>query len=193
MGKEIGRSFKYNRSKISTPTFKKPVLSSSANHTSYTTNSTPTFMPHQVQHKESTSIQNKVNTSNTYDIHSCVTPQKQNISFQATSTPPCLTPLITTLPLLPVELPKTTYLPPLGKEYLRFQVDNKSPHADQCVKLRVLNKVIDSILSINTSEQQCVVMKCMSSHVLKSTCSMSLLSIFHREYFSLFSIVSTCL
>ena len=26
-----------------------------------------------------------------------------------------LTPLITTLPLLPVELPKTTHLPPLGK------------------------------------------------------------------------------
>ena len=24
-----------------------------------------------------------------------------------------------------------------------FQVDNKSPHAAQCVKLRVLNKVID--------------------------------------------------
>ena len=37
MGKDIGRSHKYNRSKISTPTLKKPVLSSSANHTSYTT------------------------------------------------------------------------------------------------------------------------------------------------------------
>ena len=161
MGKEIGHFYKYNPPKIASPTLKKPVLSFSANHISYTTNSTPTFMPHQVQHKDSTSIQNKVNISNTDDIHSCVTPQKQNISVQATTTPPRLTPLITTLPLLPVELPKTTQLPPLGKEYLCFQVENKSPYVAQCVKSRVLNKVIDSILYINTFEQQCVVIKCM--------------------------------
>ena len=145
MGKDIGRSYKYNRSKISIPTLKKPVLSSSENHTSYTTNLTPTIMSHQLQHKDSAYIQDKVNISNTDDIHSCVTPRKQNISVQATYTPPRLTPLITTLPLLPVELPKTTQLPPLGKEYFCFQVDNKYPHAAQCVKSRVLNKVIDSI------------------------------------------------
>ena len=58
MGKEIGRSYKYYRSKISTPTVKKPVLSSLANHTSYTTNSTPTIMSHQLQYKDSTAIQN---------------------------------------------------------------------------------------------------------------------------------------
>ena len=102
MGNEIGRSYKYYQSKISTPTLKKPVLSSSANHTSYSTNSTPTIMSHQLQHKDSTSIQNTVDISNTDDIQSCVTPRKQNISVQATSTPPRLTPLITTLPLLPV-------------------------------------------------------------------------------------------
>ena len=159
MGKDIGRTFKYNRSKISRPTLKKPVLSSSANHTSYTTNLTPTIMSHQLQHKESTSIQNTVKISNTDDIHSCVTTRKQNISVQATYTPPRLTPLITTLPLLPVELPKKTQLPPLGKEYLCFQVDNKSPHAAQCVKSRVLNNVIDSILSIKSFEPQRVVIK----------------------------------
>ena len=161
MIKDVGRSFKYNRSKISCPTLKKPVLSSSSNHTSYTTNLTPTIMSHQLQHKESTSIQNTVNISNTEDIHSCVTPQKQNISVQATYTPPCLTPLITTLPYLPVELPKTTHLPPLGKEYLFFHADKKYPHAAQCVKSRVLKKVVDSILSINTFEKQCAVIKCM--------------------------------
>ena len=101
MGKEIGCSYKYNRSKISSPTLKKPALSSSAAHTSYTTRSTPTIMYHQLQHKDSTSIKNTVNISSTYDIHSCVTPLKQNISVQATSTPLRLTPLITTLPLLP--------------------------------------------------------------------------------------------
>ena len=42
-----------------------------------------------------------------------------------------------------------------------FQVDNKSPHAAQCVKSRVLKKFIDSILSINTFEQQCFVIKCL--------------------------------
>ena len=118
-------------------------------------------MSHQLQHNDGTFIQNTVNISNTDDIHSCVTPRKQNISVQATSKPPCLTPLITTLPLLHVELPKTTHLPPLVKEYLCFQVDNKSPHAAQCVKSRVLNRVIYSILYMNTLEQQCVVMKCM--------------------------------
>ena len=115
MVKEIGCSYKYYRSKISTPTLKKPVLSSSANYASYTTNLTPTIMSHQLQHEDSTSIQNTLEISNTDDIHSCVTPRKQNISFQVTSTPPQLTPLITTLPHLPVELPKTTHLPPLGK------------------------------------------------------------------------------
>ena len=114
MGKEMGRSYKYDRSKISTPTLKKPVLSSSENHTSYTTNSTPTIMSYQLQHKDSTSIQNTLDISNTDDIHYCVTPWKQNISVQAKYTPPRLTPLITTLPLPPVELPKTTQLPPLG-------------------------------------------------------------------------------
>ena len=56
MGKEIGRSYKYYRSEIYNSTLKKPVLSSSENHTSYTTNSTPTIMSNQLQHKYSTSI-----------------------------------------------------------------------------------------------------------------------------------------
>ena len=74
MGQKNGRSYKYYQSKISTPTLKKPVLSSSVNHASYTTNSTPTIMSRQLQHKDSTSIQNTVDISNTDDIHSCVTP-----------------------------------------------------------------------------------------------------------------------
>ena len=115
MGKNIGCYYKYNRSQISSPTLKKPVLSSSAAHTSYTTNLTPTIMSHQLQHKDRSSIQNLVNISNTYDTHSCVTPRKQNISYQTTYKPPRLTPLITTLPLLHVELLKTTHLPPLVK------------------------------------------------------------------------------
>ena len=115
MGKEIGLDFKYNPSEISTPTLKKSVLLSSANNTSYAGNLTRTVISSQLENEDSTAIQNTSDISNTDDIHSCVTPRKQNISVQATSTIPRLTPLITTLPIAPVELPKTTELPPVGK------------------------------------------------------------------------------
>ena len=129
MGKDIGRFYKHNRPKSSSLTLKKPALSSSANHTSCITISNPPITSHPRQHKGSASNQDKLNISNTDDIHSYVTPKRHNISVQATSTPPRLTPLITTLPILPIEVPKTTHLPPLGKECLCFQVDKKSLHA----------------------------------------------------------------
>ena len=106
MGKEIGRYFKYNWSKISTPTL--------TDHTSSASNLTPTFISYHLDNKDSTKIQNKNNTSNIDDIHSCLTPQKKYI-FQTTSTPPRLTPLNTTLPVSPVELHTTTKLNPVGK------------------------------------------------------------------------------
>ena len=59
---------------------------------------------------------------------------KKNYGEQATSTPPYLTPLNTTLHIAPVELHKTKQLPPSGKEYLCFQINSKPPHAAQCVK-----------------------------------------------------------
>ena len=51
MGKDIGRSYKYNQSKISTPTLKKPVLSSSSNYTSYTTSLSQTIISAQIENK----------------------------------------------------------------------------------------------------------------------------------------------
>ena len=102
-------------SKISTPTLKKPVLSSSSNYTSHTTSLSQTIISSQLENKDSTAIRNTSYISNTDHSHSCVTPRKQNISVQATSTPPCLTPLITTLPLAHIELTKTAELPPFGK------------------------------------------------------------------------------
>ena len=74
MDKDIGRYYKYNRSKIPTPTLKKTVLSSSANHTSYTTSLSQTIVSYQLENKDSTSIQNMSEISNTDYIHSCVTP-----------------------------------------------------------------------------------------------------------------------
>ena len=161
MVKDIGRFYKNNRPKQSTPTFKRPVLSSSAAHASYVSNSTGTSISSQLDNKDITKNQNRNNTSNTDDIHSCVTPRKINYSVQATSTTTRLTPLNTTLTIAPVELHKTKQLPSAGKEYLFFQINRRSSHAAQCVKSRILNKAIYYILSIDTFEQQCVVVKCM--------------------------------
>ena len=82
------------------------------NHTSYTTTSTRTVISSQFEHKNIIEIQNTLDILNTDDINSCVTPPKQNISVQVKSTPPRLTPLIDTVPLAPVELPKITELYP---------------------------------------------------------------------------------
>ena len=73
-----------------------------------------------------------------------------------------MTPLNTTLPIAPVELHKTKQLTPAGKEYLCFQIKSKYPHAAQCVKSHILSKTIDYILSIETFEQKCAMIKCMS-------------------------------
>ena len=72
-----------------------------------------------------------------------------------------MTPLKTTLHIAPVELHTTTKLPPDGKEYLCFYINSKSTHAAQCVKSQILNKAIDYIPSIDTFEQQFVLIKFM--------------------------------
>ena len=63
-------------SKLSTSTLKKPVLSSSASHTSFASNLRRTSISSQLDNKDNTINQNKKNTSNIDDIHSFVTPQK---------------------------------------------------------------------------------------------------------------------
>ena len=79
---------------------------------------TQTYISLHLDNKDITINQNKNNTSNTDDIHSCVTPRKQKYSVYATSTPPHFTPLNTTLHIAPVELHTTTKLTPVNKEYL---------------------------------------------------------------------------
>ena len=56
---------------------------------------------------------------------------------------------------------KKKQLPPAGKEYLCFQINERSSHTAQCVKSRILNKAIDFILSIDTFEKQRILIKCM--------------------------------
>ena len=40
-----------------------------------------------------------------------------------------------------------------------FQKDGKTAQAARCIKSRIMTKVIDYVLSIDTFEQQCVVLK----------------------------------
>ena len=49
---------------------------------------------------------------------------------------------------------------------MRFQIYGKTSQAAKCVKSRIMTKVIDYVLSIDTFEQKCVVLKCM----LQSPC-----------------------
>ena len=70
---------KYNRSKLSTPILNKPVLLSSAAHTSSESNSTGTSILSQLDNKDITTNQNNNNTSNTHDIHWCVSPPKKTV------------------------------------------------------------------------------------------------------------------
>ena len=86
---------------------------------------------------------------------------KKNYSVPATSTTTCLTPSNTTLAIKSVKLHKTKQLPSAGKEYLCFHINKKASRAAKYVKSRILNKDIDSILYIDTFEQQFFVIKCM--------------------------------
>ena len=159
MGKDISCFYKDNQSNLSTPTLKKPVLSSSAYHTSSASNSTQTSISFRLDNKHITTNNNKNNISNIDDIQSCVTPRKQNYSVQVTSTPTHLTSLNDTLPIASVKLHTTTKLPPSGKEYFYFQINVKSSQAAKCVKFNIMTKVIDSFLSVDAFQQQWVVLK----------------------------------
>ena len=89
MIKNIGRLYKYNRPKQINPTFKKPVLSSSADHASSTGNLKRTFISSKLNNKNITKNQNKNKNSNTDDIQSCVTPGEKITVFR-----PHLQPLV---------------------------------------------------------------------------------------------------
>ena len=52
-----------------------------------------------------------------------------------------------------------------GKEYMCFMKEDKSDQAARCIESSIMTKVIDSVFSIDTFEQKCVVLKV----ILKST------------------------
>ena len=84
---------------------------------------------------------------------------KKSYSFQATYMPTHLKPLNATIPIPYVKLHKTTKSPRAGKEYLSFQIYGRYSQAANCVKYRIMTKVINYILSIDTFEKQYAVLK----------------------------------
>ena len=58
-----------------------------------------------------------------------------------------------------LNLHTTTKLPPVGKEYMCFQKDVRTAQAGNYIKSRIITKVIDYVLLIDTFEQKCVVLK----------------------------------
>ena len=124
MGKEIGRFSKLIIKNL-TSTIKKTVLLSLAAHTSYGSTSKQTYISSELDNKDIFPNKNKNNTRNTEDIHSCVTPRKQNYSVHATSKITHLTLLNSILHIASVKLYTTTKLPLTGKKYLCFLIDKK--------------------------------------------------------------------
>ena len=57
-------------------------------------------------------------------------------------------------------------LPPVGKEYVCFKNYGKTTQGARCIKSRIMNKVIDFVILIDTFEQHFVVIKGM----LQSPC-----------------------
>ena len=53
----------------------------------------------------------------------------------------------------------STILPPVSKEYMCFMKAGKYDQAARFNKSRIMTKVVDSVLSIDTLEQQCEVLK----------------------------------
>ena len=73
---------------------------------------------------------------------------------------------ISAMPVRSCNLHTTVNLPLVSKEYMYFQIDGKSTQAAKCVKSKIMTKVIDYVISINTFEQKYIVHKIM----LQSEC-----------------------
>ena len=104
-------------------------------------------------------IQNDASITNNYDIQSCKIVRKQNYSIPTISTPNHHVQQIAYTPGSILNLHTRTILPRVGKEYMCFQKDGKTAQSARCIKSRIMTEVIDSVLSIDTFEQQCVVLK----------------------------------
>ena len=173
MGKNVGQICKNIQYQISTSSLKAPVSSSSDPQISSAIESTITSVPSIRDKNQNNSVLYSQNTIHNYgsitnnnDILSCDTARKKSYSFPTTSTPNHHTQCFAATSVSILNLHPPTISPPVGKEYMCFQNDGKSVQAARCIKSRIMTKVVYSVLSIDTFEQKCVVLKGM----LKSLC-----------------------
>ena len=113
-------------------------------------------------------IQNDARIKNNDDIQSCDTARKKNYIIPTISTTNHHKKRIADKSSTILNLNTPTILPTKGKEYMCFQKDVETAQASRCIKSRIMNKVIDSILSIDKFEQQYFMLKVMlQSPILK--------------------------
>ena len=55
--------------------------------------------------------------------------------------------------------PTSQKIPPSGNEYIFFQTDRETVHVSQCTKSRLFTKLIESIIGIESFQQQFVILK----------------------------------
>ena len=95
-------------------------------------------------------IQNDANITNNDDIQSCETERKQNFSIPTISTTNHHTQRIANTSSSILNLNTPTIIPLVGKEYICFQKDGKTTQDSRCIKSRIMTRVIDYVLSIDT-------------------------------------------
>ena len=166
MGKDIGQIYKHSQSQLSTFPIKTPVSSSSEPQTSSAIELTTTSVPSVTDKNQKKSvlysqntIQNDATITDNDDIQSCETAKKQNYSIPTISTPNHPSQNISTTSSIILNFNKPTILPPVGKKYMCFLKEGKYDQDARCIKSMIMTKVINFILSIDTFEQQCVVLK----------------------------------
>ena len=105
------------------------------------------------------SIQNDLSIKNNDDIESCETQGKKSCSIPTTPTPNHHGQNIAVTSVNLSNLHTTLIFPQVGKEYLCFQDVGKTAQAATCIKSRIMTKVIDFVISIDTFKEKCVVLK----------------------------------
>ena len=91
--------------------------------------------------------------------YSLVKHQEKTCIIPTTSNPKHHAQHICDMPVCFFNLHTTMKLPPVGKEYMCFHIYDKSAQAAKCVKSSIIHKVVDYVLSVNTFENKCVMLK----------------------------------
>ena len=79
--------------------------------------------------------------------------KEKNYIILITSTPKHHSQRIGAMSVHSFNLHTTAKLPQVGKQYMCFQIDGKPTQATKCVKSKIMTKVIDCVIFIDTFEK----------------------------------------